>query len=278
VVLLVAWLAAEHLGAGRLRRGAGAGAVTTAAVAAVAAVLLFVPAWLAADRSLGFVDNELEVTGTVVLIGRWGVKNLAFFGPVVLVALVLSARNTLDCLRHWSDSTLVRFGVLGFAGTELLYLRFPWKPLHLLPALVCLALVLAPSVRRHWHVVLIAGGLLHGVVTVTVAVPDVPHRATTAELSPSIVAGVVVTDVRCRLDDRRRGPWPDVRIPEAQERAEVLFDCQAALWRAPAEESAAVAGAPTRCCRAEGAFDRLRRCSATSTSPCRSPVRVAAPP
>jgi hypothetical protein len=231
VLLVLAWLAAEQLG--RTERRSWSPTVITLATAGVTAVAVFVPSWLAADRTLAFVSNEFEVTGPFVLIGRWVVKNIAFFGVVSLVILAAGYATILRCLREWTSSTVVRFGVLGLLATELLFLRFPWKPAHLLPALVCLALVLSASARWRWGALLIAGGLLHGAVALTVAAPDVPHRATTADISFALVPGVIVNDVQCRLDDLDRGPWPDPASVEAGDRTLALFDCQGAIWRSP---------------------------------------------
>lgn len=228
-LLVAAWLVAERLGAGpRPSRRATFVTVVTVAVVASAA---FLPSWLAAGRSTDFLANEFEVAGPVTLVGRWLVKNLAFWGLAVLITLAVSARHLGQCVGQWPESVLVRFGVLGFLSSQAVFLRFPWKPLHLLPALVGLALVLSVSSHRALRVALVLGSLLHGVVAVTVASPDQPHHATTGRLALTVTDGVVRNDVRCRLDDRQHGPWPSVGDPAADLRALDNFDCQGRLWR-----------------------------------------------
>lgn len=231
LLLVGAWLLAEHLGEPD-RRPALRTTATTAAIAIGTAIILFVPSWLAADRTLAFLNNEFEVTGLVTLVGRWGVKNLAFFGPLFLLVLLTRIGPLVHAASTWRTSTLVRFGLLGFAISEALYLRFPWKPLHLLPALLGIVLVVSASEDRWLRRGLVAASLVHALVTVTVAAPDTPHEATTGRLSVGITAGVLVHDVRCRLDDRDRGPWPDdPASAEAGDRAYELWDCQTDLWR-----------------------------------------------
>jgi hypothetical protein len=231
LLLVGAWLIAEHLDE-KERRPPARALLATAAVTVAVATVLFVPSWLAADRTFAFFTNELEVTGLGALVGRWGVKNLAFFGPLFAVVLLARIGPVVAAASTWRTSTLVRFGLLGFVISEAVFLRFPWKPLHLLPALVCVVLVVSASEDRGLRIGLVVAGLVHALVTVTVATPDTPHQATTGRLAVGITAGVVVHDIGCRLDDRDRGPWPDDPASvTAGDRAYRLWDCQTDLWR-----------------------------------------------
>lgn len=233
VLLVLAWLAAELLGA---RRVAWKQVAVTGATAAGTAALLFVPSWLAADQSTAFLSNEFEVSGVGALAARWFVKNLAFFGVATLVVLAfLVPALVRRCVAAWPSSVLIRFSIIGLAVVQLLFLRFPWKPLHLLPAWVLLAVIVGTLALR-WQLVLIGTGILHALVAVTVAAPDVPNRATTGDVHVSVVPGVVVNEVQCRLDDRQRGAWPAVESEEARLRSEEAFDCQGDLWRSPPRE------------------------------------------
>ena len=56
---------------------------------------------------------------------------------------------------------------------------------------------------------LIAAQLIGGLVTTTLAAPDVEDRATSGQIELGITAGPLLTDVRCRLDDRDDGPYED---------------------------------------------------------------------
>ena len=227
VGLVGAWLLADLWGR---RRDEVAPLFATGAVTVVVGMLCFVPVWLASGRSLDFVTTETQVTNFGTLVGRWGVKNLAFWGPIATGVMLwwLAARARSELL--WRSSRLVRFAVLGWVWTELVYLRFPWKPLHLLPAVVFGAILFARSPRRlQWFFGV--GLAVNAVVTLTVATPDIPHRATSGELDLELRPGVVITDIDCRLDDGDRGAWPAIGTIAAYDRAVAAFDCQAQLWR-----------------------------------------------
>ena len=213
-------------------------------VTVVVGALCFVPAWLSAAQSFAFVTTETQVTSLTTLVGRWGVKNLAFWGPFTLLVLAAWFFQWLPSLRSaWADSLLTRFSLIGLVWVELVYLRFPWKPLHLLPALVFVALLVGRSERRFAYAV--AGGLaLNAVVALTVAAPDVPHRATTGDLDVQLRRGVLITDIECRLEDGALGEWPPIGSDEAYDRSVGIFDCQTQLWRSgprvPIDQGAAV--------------------------------------
>ncbi|MEM8708798.1 MAG: hypothetical protein AAGE98_20210 [Actinomycetota bacterium] len=225
--LIGAWLLAELVG----DRTKFAALVRAGLVTVGVGILCFVPAWLSADRSFAFFTTETQVTNLTTLVGRWGVKNLAFWGPVTLVVLAWWAIRRLSTVRTaWTESVLARFALMGLVWAQLVYLRFPWKPLHLLPALVCVAVIVAWGDRRAAYAVA-AGLALNAVVTLTVAAPDVPHQATTGEVDVQLRRGVLVTDVECRFEDDDLGPWPAIGSTEAYDRSVAVFDCQAQLWR-----------------------------------------------
>lgn len=209
-------------------------ALVTGAVTALAGLGWFIPSWLSVGRTGRFLVNEFETTGIVAMAGRWGVKNIAFFGVFTLVALVALAPVLLAGLRLARTSVLVRFTVLVAVVAELLFLRFPWKPVHLLPVLLCLAVLLAASPRtRAWHVgVLLASQVLLAFVSVTVAEPDITNAATTGRVHLGVTWGVVVNDIDCRIDPPYgEGGWPDLDTPAADYAAIDVFTCQARSWR-----------------------------------------------
>ena len=227
VGLVGAWLLADLWGR---RRSDLAPLVGTGLVTVVVGAACFVPVWLASDRTFDFVRTETQVTNFATLIGRWGVKNLAFWGVAAAGVLLWWAGTRFRHDISWRGSRLMRFAVLGLVWTELVYLRFPWKPLHLLPAVVFIAVLVAASPRRlQWT--LGCALALNAILTLTVATPDVPHRATSGELDLELRPGVVLTDVDCRRNDLNDGPWPEIGTVPAYDRAVALFDCQAQLWR-----------------------------------------------
>ena len=178
--------------------------------------------------------NEFETTGFFAMVGRWGVKNIAFFGVFSLVVLALLLPALVAGLRLARTSVLVRFTLLVAIAAEVLFLRFPWKPVHLLPVLLCLAVVLAASPRtRTWHVgALVFSQVLLAFVSITVAEPDITNAATTGRLHLGTAWGV--HHQRSRLPHRPPygdGGWPDLDTPAADYAAIDVFTCQARSWR-----------------------------------------------
>ena len=229
----LAWIVAERLGSPSTRPPWKA-TLVTAATAAVVGAACFVPPWLWADRSFDFLESGLPWEGLGSQLGRWGVKNGAFFGVLGIVVLLAGLPRLLRARGAWTASVAFRFAVLAFVVTEALYVRFPLKPLHLLPVAVALALVvghLAASARR-WIAVLVAAQLVGALVTTTLAAPDVRNQASTGRLELGPTTGPLLTDVRCRLDDLDLGEYEDGFSPESRVRAAANFDCQLESWRA----------------------------------------------
>lgn len=232
VLLVLAWFAAELSGeeGWRARKREVAGA---AAVALVVGILCFIPPWLDADRTLRFIDNELDFVGVGVHLGRWAVKNLALLGPLAGIVLLVGTPKLIGALKRWPASTVVRFSVFAIVVTELLFFRFPFKPLHLLPVVAAVALLAgaSPIATQRWLAALVAAQLLGGLVSATFASPDTPDAARSGRVDVSVTAGPLLTDVRCRLDDRELGPWPDPASEAATARVGANAACQNATWR-----------------------------------------------
>lgn len=233
VLLVVAWLIAERSGASASRVSPRSVAVT-AGIALAVGVLCFVPPWLEAGRTMSFLENEFPFAGVGVHLGRWVVKNVAVVGPLAGVVLVVGLRQAVGGLARWRVSTMARFAVLTIVLSELLYFRFPFKPLHLLPVVAGLALLVgaSPLVTRRWLAVLVAAQLAGGLVGTTLAAPDVEDAAQSGSIELGFTAGPLLTDVRCRLDDRERGPWPNPGSDASTQRAAENARCQNATWRA----------------------------------------------
>lgn len=233
VLVVIAWLVAERTGdsAGRVR---GRAVVVTAASALVVGALCFVPPWLDAGRTLAFIDNELGFAGLGAHLGRWLVKNVAVVGIPAGVVLLMGFRHVLGALTRWQASTIVRFAVITIVLSELLYFRLPFKPLHLLPVVVGMTLLIgaSPTPSRRWLAALVVAQLVGGLVGTTLAVPDVKDAAQSGRLDLGIIAGPLLTDVRCRFNDRDQGPWPDPASDTAIQRAAHNTACQSATWRA----------------------------------------------
>ena len=231
-LLVGAYLLAELSG----RRDAGTArpwrpVLLTSATTAFVAVLSFVPPWLSTGRSAEFLRNQFEAGSVGVMAARWGVKNVAFFGLLTIVVLLVRAPVVVRVIDRIGDDVLVRFALLGAVATEALFLRFPWKPVHLLPMIVFLAVLLAANAQVTGRFVgaVVASQLLLAVVSVSLAEPDVADAATTGRFAPGITPGVVVNEIECRLDT---DAWPDLWSIDAEYEAVEVFACQARSWRA----------------------------------------------
>ena len=243
-VLVAAYLLAELTGASidddadadaaDTRRRRWVGVVMSGVVGGVVAVLWFIPSWLSVGRTDQFLQNQLRAGDLFVMVARWGVKNLAFFGVITIVILLVRAPVLLAAVARFRELVLVRFAVFAAVATELVYLRFPWKPVHLLPMVVCLAILLAVSPRTSNRLVavVVVSQLILAVVSIRLAEPDVVDAATSGRFEPGLAPGVVVNDVRCRLDPPFEGGWPDLDSVEADLAAVRVFQCQARSWRA----------------------------------------------
>lgn len=236
LILAIGWLVAERLG-DRLRRPSWRATSITAGSLAVIVAACFVPAWVDAGRSFGFLGQAQEFEGWGLNAGRWAAKNAAVIGVPAGIVLVLGIRRGFGALARWRASVVVRFAVFVIIGSELLYFRFPFKPVHLLPVVAGVALLVgaSPAVKQRWLVALVVAQLVGGVVSSTIGEPDVPHHARGGKVVLHLVEGPLLNDVRCRLDDRRDGPWPDAADPagfqEASTRSAILFDCQSETWK-----------------------------------------------
>ncbi|MFL6204990.1 MAG: hypothetical protein ACJ739_06535 [Acidimicrobiales bacterium] len=233
VFLVAAWLLAEVLGRPRSRVAARSTAIT-AGVALAAGALCFVPSWLWADRTLDFLHSTDDFAGLRVHLGRWAIKNAAFFGVLAGIVLLIGLPRLRRLWPSWHTSVAFRFALLALIATEVLYLRFPFKMVHLLPAGMALALVVGHLgiESRRWLGALIAAQLVGGLVTTTLAAPDVEDRATSGQIELGITEGPLLTDVQCRLDDQDDGAYDDAPFATSMDRSAANARCLLQTWRA----------------------------------------------
>ena len=213
VLLVIALVAAEATG----RRPNRNGALRTLVVAGVVSVLAFVPPYVAAGNSLAFAENDFATSTFTSHVGRAFVKNLAYIGPVMFVLLLVALSSVWRLREVWADRWVVRFATVGFVLSQLLFVRFPWKLGHLVPAMVCLAMLLAEALRdrRTLFAAIVVAQLALGVVNVESFRPDIPNSATHASFTVRVRPGPLVVDTRCRLDDRRAARSLDISRIEA---------------------------------------------------------------
>lgn len=195
--LVAAFLVADGWDPANRRRS-----VRTGLLAAPLGALLFVPSWLAYDRTLVFLENQEGYRSFGNNLGRFLYKNYSASGLVLIVTVLLAVPALIAALPKWRTDPMLRFAVLGFVGSEALYFVMPWKLAHLLPALLCLFLWIGTSARntRPYLAVLIAAVAINGVVSLRLLAPDDSDAATTGSWSPAVGLGLLLNDIRCRAD------------------------------------------------------------------------------
>ena len=198
----------------RVLTAAGAGAIVT--------VVLFVPSALHA-HGLSFAQNDFSSSTPLVQLGRALAKDVLLLGiPTVIVALV-SLPAVFAALRSWRDAWLVRFAVPGLLLSQVLFIRFPWKMAHLLPTLLCIAVLYAVALKERPRTLMamVALQLVFGVARIDVLAPNQANEATGGKFSPGVTWGPVVIDWRCRRDH------PHAYLGRQKEEVEVAWDCAA---------------------------------------------------
>jgi len=176
---------------------------TTVAVASVATVALFVPAYFAAG-GISFAENDFSTSTPLVQLGRAAVKDLTLLGPIASLVALATIPALLSVLRGWRTTWLVRFALVGLVLSQVIFIRFPWKMAHLLPCLMCLAILLGAALdaRPKLLVTMVALQLMFCVVGVELIRPDDPNAAKSGQLHPHVGWGPVVVDFQCRREHR----------------------------------------------------------------------------
>lgn len=214
VALLVAELSEPD------RPGARRRALLMGLTAVVVTLVLFIPSFVEAG-GVAFASNDFSTSTPLVQLGRAAVKDLTLLGPLASVVALAAVPALLAALRTWRASWLVRFAVVGFVGSQLLFIRFPWKVPHLLPCLVCGAILLAVALgdRPRLLMALVALQLVFAVVRVDVIQPDDPNQATGGDPGLVVGWGPVVTDWQCRRQD------PDAYLGRQKVEVEDAWNC-----------------------------------------------------
>jgi hypothetical protein len=222
-------------------------AIISGLTSAVIGAMCFVPAWLSAGRSSTFLENDFAFNGWANTIGRWLVKQALFLGLPGCVVLLVGLPALVSGVRRWHDVPLARFAVLGAVGTELVFLRFPWKLSHLLPTLLCVAIVLAlsPTINSRFLLVFAATQLLWGFVAIRTVVPDTPDAAHSASWSPAVVMGPLLNDIRCRTDDSRQLEAKDEPDASDVQQTLRLWACTNSWWGGGAPDVLVSSTAPS---------------------------------
>ncbi len=205
VFLIAAFMVADGWARDRRRS-----CLRTLAIALPLGALLYIPSWLAYDRSAEFLETAEGWRSVGNNLGRFAYKNYATAGALFLVVVLVAAPALVAALRRWGRDPMLRAGVLGFAVTEGLFFLLPWKYNHLLPSLVMLLLWLGASRRNQRPFLWLAIGALavNGLVTFRPLAPDAPAVAESGRWDPALTPGLLVNDIDCRLDAMHDDPPP----------------------------------------------------------------------
>lgn len=197
-LLILALLFAELFEGPRARRRV----LVCALVAAGGTLVLFVPAFTASGSSLKFAENDFTTSSPLVQLGRTLVKDMLLLGPIGSVLLLAAAVPVFRLLASWRSTWLVRFAVPGLLLSQLLFLRFPWKMPHLLPCLLCIAILVGVALDRRPALLyaLVATQLLYLGMRLDVIKPDDPNKASGGNVGLDVGWGPMVIDLRCRRD------------------------------------------------------------------------------
>lgn len=196
------------------------GILVASIVGAVATVIFFIPAALSAG-GLSFAENDFSTSGPLVQLGRAVAKDITLLGPIATVVALLTVPAVWAAIKGWQTSWLVRFSVVGIVLSQGLFVRFPWKMAHLLPGLLCLAILLAVALehRPRLLVALVVLQLAFCLVRIDLIAPDDPNAATGGRLRPGVGLGPVVIDWQCRREH------PDAYRGRQKVEVEAAWDC-----------------------------------------------------
>jgi hypothetical protein len=194
--LIIAFLVADAWEPAKRRR-----ALRTGALALPLGALLFVPSWLAYDRTLDFLHNEEGFRSFGNNLGRFSYKSYSAIGIVAIVVLLVAVPALWAALRRWGQDPMLRFAVLGFVGSEALYFVMPWKMAHLLPSLLTLLLWVGASRmnQRRYLWVLVGALALNGLVSFRLMTPNETDESTGGSFDPTLGLGLLLNDIDCRL-------------------------------------------------------------------------------
>lgn len=183
------------LGAGALALGVGAACYVPAVLHYGGLSEALTPVGAEAQAAWGWIER----------VGRFGYKNVYFWGlpaSVLLCGLGVQAIRRIGRAR-WEEGdeagpvlALVAVVILAY---EVLFLRYPLETAYLLPILPFALVGLGLTLDRRWLVGLVVLVATYNVVTINLARPDRPNRATSAEVGVWIEPGPLVTDVARRL-------------------------------------------------------------------------------
>lgn len=177
----------------------------------VIGALSYVPPFVESGYSLSFLrDYNTGGYGLQEIIPRFVYKNIYLWGLPLSVALTvffsLRAKIIYRQLMSIENRSAVLVALLAIFAMECLFFRFPQKTAYLIPMLPFVAMLVGMTLRsasRRYRQTVLVGiiclQLTYAVVNFNIAIPDVPGRATTAEIGFFVEPGFLLRDVDARV-------------------------------------------------------------------------------
>jgi hypothetical protein len=133
-------------------------------------------------------------------IGRWGYKNLLLFGiPSTLLILSLFFYKVKFQFKKGfpADKDIIGISLLLILIVELVFLKYPIEIEYLLPILPLLGLILGVFFReKPWIISVVSLCILvNGFFAISIARPDIPNHATSAEFRITSTQGYIFSDI-----------------------------------------------------------------------------------
>ena len=177
--------------------------------AAALGALFFLPSWIVAHGTLGFLTPGIGPAAMWTFkmhAGRFIYKTIYLFGPIAtIIMLFLLVRNRLH-LKFPKNSDVRRRGfaiALGaFLANIALFAKFPVEVSYLLPSMFFFMLLAGLTFLNdsRTSALLVLGGILtFNLFSISFAKPNVPLHATNATLTVAPQAGILIEDIRIRL-------------------------------------------------------------------------------
>jgi hypothetical protein len=184
--------------------------------AAVPGGLPYIESWRLANHTLAFLQAKAgpdAMWSPSMRLGRFFYKALYLFGPLAVVPLLgcpilVTAVSSLKweskpspsleavAFRHQATPIFLAIILANF----LLFLRYPIEISYLIPAAFFVLLLLGTKLQsKPLAIAFLLATLSLNLITPQLAQPNIPGRATSAALHPSLQPGVLIEDIRLRL-------------------------------------------------------------------------------
>jgi hypothetical protein len=201
----VVWTVLRNLSSRAVLHGATVGLLMCAI-----ALVFYLPSWIVSGRSFSFLSAHVgdeQLWTFVAHLGRVVYKPLYLLGMagnvVVLAIVVLNRRRLFDVLADKRGIAVAGAGAV--MGNLVLFAMYPIELSYLIPALpfilLLIGLLLAgASAWQPW--MLVAATASYWVVSIPLATPNVPGAASDATIGVRLEQGVLLDDIRDRLQLR----------------------------------------------------------------------------